>query len=49
MFIGVYDSSGKAIKEEAYPKRPGETITRALAWGVERARRIASKGSSAAA
>lgn len=49
MFIGAYDSSGKAIKEEAYAKRPGETITRALAWGVERARRIASKGSSAVA
>lgn len=49
MFIGVYDASDNAIKEEAYAKRPGESITRALAWGVERARRIASKGSSAVA
>jgi len=49
MFIGVYAASGNVIREEAYDKRPGETITRALAWGVERARRIASKSSSAAA
>ncbi|MGH8379307.1 hypothetical protein [Pseudomonas sp.] len=49
MFIGVYAASGDAIREEVYAKRPGENITRALAWGVERARHIASKGTSAAA
>lgn len=49
MFVGVYASSGDVISEEAYDKRPGENITSALAWGVERARRIASKGSPAAA
>ncbi|WP_205300372.1 hypothetical protein [Pantoea sp. Ap-967] len=42
LFIGIYASSGKAIREETYGSRPGETIMRALAWGVERARRIAS-------
>ncbi|MFJ4454212.1 hypothetical protein ACIP1G_10020 [Pseudomonas sp. NPDC089392] len=42
LFIGIYAPSGKAIREETYGSRPGETIMRALAWGVERARRIAS-------
>ncbi|MFG0356579.1 hypothetical protein [Pseudomonas sp. zbq_11] len=42
MFIGVYAGSGKPIYEEVYGKRPGETMTRALAWGVERARRVAA-------
>ncbi|UBM23353.1 hypothetical protein K8374_13165 [Pseudomonas sp. p1(2021b)] len=48
MFIGVYSPSGRPIKEEAYEKRLGETITRALAIGVERARVIASKQRKAA-
>lgn len=42
MFIGVYATSGMAIHEEAFDSRPGESMTRALAWGVGRARRIAS-------
>lgn len=42
LFIGIYAPSGKAIREETYGSRPGENIMRALAWGVERARRIAS-------
>ncbi|WP_462402733.1 hypothetical protein [Pseudomonas sp. Marseille-QA0332] len=41
MFIGVYAASGMALHEEAYDTRPGESMTRALAWGVGRARRIA--------
>ena len=42
MFIGVYASSGMALHEEAFDSRPGESMTRALAWGVGRARRIAT-------
>ncbi|WP_236066310.1 hypothetical protein [Pseudomonas palmensis] len=43
MFIGVYAASGMAIIEEAYDSRPQESMTRALAWGVGRARRIAAE------
>ncbi|MEJ8662928.1 MULTISPECIES: hypothetical protein [Pseudomonas] len=48
MFIGVYAPSGSALHEEAFDSRPGESMTRALAWGVGRARRIATEGASAA-
>ncbi|MGO0628752.1 hypothetical protein ACTORR_01560 [Pseudomonas sp. SAR267] len=48
MFIGIYASDGMAIHEEAFDSRPGETMTRALAWGVGRARRIAADGVAAA-
>lgn len=44
MFIGVYASSGMAIHEEAFDSRPHESMTRALAWGVGRARRVAGDG-----
>ncbi|MEN5216354.1 hypothetical protein ABE484_10915 [Pseudomonas pudica] len=42
MFIGVYAASGMALHEEAFDSRPGESMTGALAWGVGRARRIAT-------
>ncbi|WP_350012538.1 hypothetical protein [Pseudomonas asiatica] len=42
MFIGVYAVSGMALHEEAFDSRPGQSMTRALAWGVGRARRIAT-------
>jgi len=42
MFIGVYAGCGLAHHEEAFDARPGESMTRALAWGVERARRLAT-------
>ncbi|MFJ4349590.1 hypothetical protein ACIPZ5_01675 [Pseudomonas sp. NPDC089428] len=42
MFIGVYAPGGMAIHEEAFDSRPGESMTRAMAWGVGRARRIAN-------
>ncbi|MGI9565249.1 hypothetical protein [Pseudomonas fulva] len=42
MFIGVYAPGGMAIHEEAFDSRPGESMTRAMAWGVGRARRIAA-------
>lgn len=47
MFIGVYASGGEALHEEAFDSRPGESMTRALAWGVGRARRIATEGLAA--
>ncbi|MGE1082936.1 hypothetical protein ACQJ0O_11945 [Pseudomonas shirazensis] len=46
MFIGVYAPSGVTLIEEAYDSRPGESMTRALAWGVGRARRFACEPSS---
>lgn len=47
MFIGVYAPQGMALHEEAFNSRPGESMTRALAWGVGRARRIATEGLTA--
>lgn len=41
MFIGVYASSGMALYEESFNTRPSESMTRALAWGVGRARNVA--------
>ena len=38
LFIGVYAPSGIALHDEAFDNRPGESMTRALAWGVEQAR-----------
>ncbi|MEE1869141.1 hypothetical protein [Pseudomonas auratipiscis] len=46
MFIGVYAASGMALHEEAFDSRPGESMTRALAWGVGRARQVAAGGAS---
>ncbi|PAM81825.1 MULTISPECIES: hypothetical protein [unclassified Pseudomonas] len=43
MFIGVYASSGMHIFEEIRECRLGESMTRALAWGVGRARRVATE------
>lgn len=43
MFIGVYASSGVGLFEEICVSRPGESMTRALAWGVGRARRLATE------
>ena len=41
MFIGVYAASGMALHEEAFDSRPGESMTRASAWGVGCSRRLA--------
>ncbi|MGN8259529.1 hypothetical protein ACLEJW_09365 [Pseudomonas sp. SMSB3] len=41
LFIGVYAEHGQRLFEEAFFKRPGETMTRALAWGVSKARALA--------
>ncbi|HEN8710690.1 MULTISPECIES: hypothetical protein [Pseudomonas] len=42
LFLGLYGLDGKALLEEYYPARPGETMTRAMVWGVERARALAT-------
>ncbi|MNE81245.1 hypothetical protein D3C80_1778790 [compost metagenome] len=42
LFIGVYAGTGMALHEEAFYSRPGESMTRALAWGVGHARCIAT-------
>ncbi len=44
MFIGIYGGCGEALHEETYDARPGETMTRALAWGVGRARKLVCEG-----
>lgn len=38
LFLGVYARQGRALLEEYYPSRPGESMSRALVWGVDRAR-----------
>ncbi|QXH53305.1 hypothetical protein KSS94_09385 [Pseudomonas fakonensis] len=47
MFIGVYARSGMMLHEEAFDSRPGESMTRALAWGVGLARRLAMERKTA--
>lgn len=42
LFIGVYAGTGMVLYEEAFLSRPGESMTRALAWGVGRARCLAT-------
>lgn len=42
LFIGVYDHRGQLVIEEIYDSRPGETMTTAQAWGLERARSFVS-------
>lgn len=44
IFLGVYAWSGMALYEEAFNSRPGESMPRALAWGVGLARRVAIEG-----
>ncbi|MEF9901157.1 MAG: hypothetical protein RR736_23935 [Pseudomonas sp.] len=46
LFIGVYASSGEALYEEGIDCRSSESMTRALAWGVGKARQIAEQGVS---
>jgi hypothetical protein len=40
LFLGIYTSHGKAMVEEYYDNRPGETMSRAMVWGVDRARAL---------
>ncbi|MCO7519120.1 MULTISPECIES: hypothetical protein [unclassified Pseudomonas] len=41
LFIGVYGPDGVLRCERAYDQRPGESMARALVWGVAYARRVA--------
>ncbi|VVN78440.1 hypothetical protein [Pseudomonas fluorescens] len=38
LFVGVYAIKGLMLYEEAFDSMPGETMTKALAWGLEYAR-----------
>ncbi|MEW2971566.1 hypothetical protein EGJ22_08230 [Pseudomonas sp. p99-361] len=49
LFIGVYRVDGLLLLEEYYPSRPGETISKALTWGTDRARLFATGGNLAVA
>lgn len=46
LFLGIYEPSGIARLEEAYLKRPSETIARAIVWGVGRGRELAGTAPS---
>lgn len=41
VFMGIYAASGMALHEEAYNERSGESMTRALANAVAKARQLA--------
>ena len=49
LFIGVYDELGQPLSEEGFDKRPGETMTRAMNWGVARARHLGQAASTSIA
>lgn len=44
LFIEVYACGGMALYEEGIDCRSNESMTRALAWGVGKARHIAEQG-----
>ncbi|WP_285421715.1 hypothetical protein [Pseudomonas sp. efr-133-TYG-23] len=46
LFIGIYAPDGMALHEEAYDSHPRETMTRAMVWGVGRARKLAADGAA---
>lgn len=41
LFIGIYAPGGMPVYEEAFDDRPKESMSRALAWGVMKAREVA--------
>lgn len=43
LFVGVYGVKGMMLFEESYDSRPGETMTKAGEWGLEKAREQAPK------
>lgn len=49
LFIGVYGPQGILIFEEAFDARPGETMTQAMKWGIERGKDKAPKSALAKA
>lgn len=46
LFIGVYAEHGQRLLEEAFMKRPGETMTTAMLWGVSRGRKVAESSAT---
>lgn len=42
MFIGIYAPDGMSLHEETDDSHPRESMTRVLAWGVGRARKLAA-------
>ena len=44
LFIGVYGINGVMLFEEAFDSRPGETMTQAMKWGIERGKEKAPRG-----
>lgn len=44
LFIGVYRADGSMMSEQAFFQCPGETMSRAMVWGVGYARRVATEG-----
>ncbi|MNO43447.1 hypothetical protein D3C76_336690 [compost metagenome] len=42
-FIGIYEPTGLARVEEAYDRRPGETMTKAMVWATRRGRSLAKE------
>lgn len=44
LFLGVYAYDGSLLIEEVYGTRPGETMSMAMQWGLERARAVAVNG-----
>ncbi|HEN8704458.1 TPA: hypothetical protein U8209_000876 [Pseudomonas putida] len=49
LFIGVYRADGTVLCERAYAQRAGESMSRALVWGVGYARRVAVEGTTSRA
>lgn len=44
LFVGVYTVTGVMLFEEAFYERPGETMTKAMEWGINRAKeQVAAK------
>lgn len=46
LFLGAYDLKGVMIFEEVHESRPGETMSQAIAWGVDRARSMTNGATS---
>lgn len=44
LFVGVYAQKGMMLFEEAFDSRPGETMTMALEWGLNKAREKSPTG-----
>lgn len=48
LFLGVYGQQGTMLFEEAFNSRPSETMTQAMAWGVERVKEFVAMTSQTA-